>query len=93
MSQFDLENCMEDFRVTLERTRMAAKWNEATLNEWREKGRAACGGVLEEATTALEKAEAREAEEVRVQLMETTQDELVILASEVGDRTEDKEQD
>jgi hypothetical protein len=49
--------------------------------------------MLEEAGTALEKAEAREAEEVRVRLMETTQDELVVLASKVGDRTEDKEQD
>ncbi len=51
------------------------------------------GGVLEEATIALEKAEAIQAEEARVRLMESTRDELVVLASEVGDRAEDKEHD
>jgi hypothetical protein len=57
---------MEDFRVTLERTGMAASWDESALNEWIEKGRAMCGGVLEEATITLEKAEAIQAEEARV---------------------------
>jgi light-regulated signal transduction histidine kinase (bacteriophytochrome) len=66
---------------------------QAVLNEWREKGRAVCGGVLEEAKVALEKVEAREAEEVRVRLIETTLDELVVLASKVVGRTKDKERD
>ncbi len=68
---------------------MAAKWDEAGINEWMEKGRAVYRGIIEESTAALEKAEARKSEEVRVRLMENTRDELIDLASKVGDRTED----
>jgi ABC-type iron transport system FetAB ATPase subunit len=50
-----------------------------------------CGDIIREATAALEKAEAREVEEVMVRLMETTRDELIDLASKVEDQAEEAE--
>jgi hypothetical protein len=50
VAQLALENSMEDFRVTVERTGEAARWNEDIINEWLEKGRAVCGDVVKEAT-------------------------------------------
>ncbi len=50
-----------------------------------------CGSILEEATTALEKAEAREVEEVRVRLMETNRYELIELAGKVEGQAEEAE--
>jgi CRP-like cAMP-binding protein len=61
----DLENSMEDFRITVERTGEAARWDEATINNWMEKGRAVCGDVMKEVAEALRRAEARKGEEVR----------------------------
>ncbi len=67
-----MEWSMEDFQATLERTKMDAKRDEATTASWAEKGRSVCGIVLREATTALERAEAREADEIRVRIMESS---------------------
>lgn len=41
-----MEWSMEDFQATLERTKMDAKWDEATTASWAEKGRSVCGNVL-----------------------------------------------
>ncbi len=43
IGKLDLESSMEDFRVMLERTGMAAKWDEAVVSGWVEKERATCG--------------------------------------------------
>jgi hypothetical protein len=91
ISKLDLESSIEDFWVTSERTRMAAKWDETIINEWIQKGWTLCGGIIQEATAALERAEAREAEEVGVWLMETTRDKLIDLASKVESQTEEAE--
>ncbi len=88
IAKLDLESSMEDFQVTLERTGMAARWDETVVSERVEKGRVVGGSIIEEATAALGKAETREAEEVRLRLMETTWDELIDLASKVGDQAE-----
>jgi hypothetical protein len=66
VAKLALENCMEDFWITVERTGEAARWNEAVISEWLEKGQAVCGDVMKEATEAIRKAEEREGEEVRV---------------------------
>jgi hypothetical protein len=50
-----------------------------------------CGGIIQEATAALERAEAREAEEVGVWLKETTLNKLIDLASKVEGQTEEVE--
>ncbi len=41
IARHDLENSMEGFWVTVGRTGMAAKWDEAIVNDWIEKGRIA----------------------------------------------------
>jgi hypothetical protein len=38
VAKLALENCMEDFGVTVERTGTAAKWKEDVINDWLEKG-------------------------------------------------------
>jgi hypothetical protein len=91
ISKLNLESSIEDFRVTVERTGMAAKWDKTVINDWIEKGRTVCGDIIREATAALEKAEAREVEEVMVWLMETTREELIDLASKVEDQAEEAE--
>ncbi len=53
ISKFDLEKSIEDFWATLERMKMAAKWDEATISAWEVKGRSVHGNVLKEVATAL----------------------------------------
>ncbi len=84
---------MEDFQITLERIRMATKWDEEMVTAWEEKGKNIFGSILEEAESALNRAEVREADETRVQIMEACQDKLVALVATVHDETEEKCQD
>ncbi len=44
VAKLALENSMEDFRVTVERIREAAKWKEDIISSWMEKGQEVCGG-------------------------------------------------
>jgi hypothetical protein len=60
VAELDLENSMEDFRITVERTGEAARWDEATINDWMEKGWAAFRDVMKEVAEAIWRAEARE---------------------------------
>ncbi len=85
-----LENSMEDFWVTVERTREAAKWKEDVVNEWLDKGQAVFGDMLKKATEAIRRAEEREGKEVRVRLMETNRDELINLADRVEKQAADE---
>ncbi len=85
MSKLDLEKSMEDFRTTVERTGTAARWDE-TVIDWIEKGQAVYRDIMKEIVNAVDKAEAREAEEARVRLMETNRDKLVDLADKVEGR-------
>jgi hypothetical protein len=86
-----LENSIEDFRVTVERTGMAAKWDETAISDWLEEGRIVYGSVLEEAAATIERAEAREAKEARVRLMETNQDELFEINGRIDSQAEEAE--
>jgi vacuolar-type H+-ATPase subunit H len=72
---------------------MATKWDEEMITVWEEKGKNIFGSILEEAESALKRAEVREADEARVQIMEVCQDKLVALVATVHDETEEKDQD
>jgi hypothetical protein len=65
---------MEDFWVTVERMREAAKWMEDVVNEWLDKGQAVFGDLLKKATEAIRTAGEREGKEVRVRLMEANRE-------------------
>ncbi len=84
VAKLALENSMEDFQISVERTGEAAKWKEDIISSWMEKGREVCRDVLREAMEAIHKDKEREGEEVRVRLMETSCKELISL----GDRVE-----
>ncbi len=77
----------------MEKIRMATKWDEEMVTVWEEKGKNIFGSILEEAESALKRAEVREADEARVQIMEACQDKLVALVATVHDETEEKDQD
>ncbi len=63
ISKFDLEKSIEDFRATLERTKMAAKWDEATTSAWDRRG-GVCAAMCSRRRLlrTLERAEAMEAD-------------------------------
>jgi hypothetical protein len=52
--------------------------------EWHAKGEDACGNLMEEAAEALKEAEAREAAEAKVRIMEDQCEELANLAEQAG---------
>jgi hypothetical protein len=68
--RFDLDESLEDYKVTLERIAMAAKWNNDTRSAWQQKGKEACGDLLKEAVKALKKAKERKAAETRLRILE-----------------------
>jgi hypothetical protein len=59
MARFSMTKNLEDFRVTLDRMSMAAKWNESLKYAWECKGAAACKELKNEAAKAPERAENR----------------------------------
>jgi hypothetical protein len=93
ISKFNLEKSLEDYRITLERIKMAANWDGDTVSAWEETGKNVYGSVLEEEEPALKRAEDREADEARVWIMEASQDKLAALVDTVHDETEEKDQD
>jgi hypothetical protein len=65
------------------RTGEAARWKHGVADDWYEKGKEVCGGLLEEAVGAIREAEEREGVETRVWLMESHCEELESLADQV----------
>jgi hypothetical protein len=55
--------------------------------EWHAKGEDVCGNIMEEAAEALKEAEAREAAEAKVRIMEDQCEELANLAKQAGKQT------
>jgi hypothetical protein len=53
MAKVTLENSIEDFQITGERTGEAARWKEDIISSWMEKVREVCGDVLGEAMEAI----------------------------------------
>jgi hypothetical protein len=59
----------------------ACKWKRSVAEEWYARGEV-CGDLLEEAEQALKEAEAREAAEAKVRLIESQCEELASLAEQ-----------
>ncbi len=66
ISKFGLEKSLEDYKVTLERIAMAAKWDKETISVWERKGWSVCRSLIGEAHAALRKAKERETAETRL---------------------------
>jgi hypothetical protein len=81
---------MEDYKVTLDRVAIAAKWDENLMFARMCKGSAACSEVLKEVDEALEKVREQEAAETRLKIMEGVRDKLSNLADTVHEEAEDK---
>jgi hypothetical protein len=71
---------LEDFRVSLDRVAMAAKWVENLKHAWECKGTAACRALLKEADDPLERALEQEATETRLKKLEDGRNKLMNLA-------------
>ncbi len=83
MAKIALENALADYKITVARTGEAATWKHGVANDWYEKGKEVCNGLLEEAVEAIQEAEEREGAETRVRLMESHCEELKSLADQV----------
>jgi predicted HicB family RNase H-like nuclease len=84
VAKIAMENAIGDFKATVARVREACKWKQGTAEDWYAKGVDVCGDLLEEATEALKEAEAREAAEAKLRIMEDQCEELVNLAEQAG---------
>jgi hypothetical protein len=70
VAKIAVENAIGDFEATIARTKEACRWKHGVAEEWHAKKEEVCGKLLEEAAEALKEAEAREAAEVKVRIME-----------------------
>jgi hypothetical protein len=82
VAKIAVENATEDFKATVARTKEACRWKHGVAEEWYAKGEEVCGDLLRKAAEALGEAEAREAAEVKVRIMEDQCEELVNLAEQ-----------
>jgi hypothetical protein len=82
MAKIVVENAIEDFKVTVARTADVCKWRHGVAEEWYVRGKEVCGDLLEEAGQAPKEAEAREAAEAKVRIMESECEELASLAEQ-----------
>jgi hypothetical protein len=82
VAKIAVENAVGDFKATIARTGEACKWKRGVAKEWYAKGEEVCGDLLKEAEQALKEAEAREAAEAKVRIMEYQCEELVNLAEQ-----------
>jgi hypothetical protein len=81
------ENAIGDFEATVARTKEVYRWKHGVAEEWHAKKEEVCGNLLEEAAETLKEAEAREAAEAKVRIMEDQCKELVNLAEQAGKQT------
>jgi hypothetical protein len=65
-----MEKAKLDFKTTIDRVAEASKWKEGTIEDWINKGKLACGDLIEKAEEVLKEAEMREEAEAKVQIME-----------------------
>jgi hypothetical protein len=93
IAPFDLTKNLEDFRVTLERIAMAAKWNDDLKSLWQQKGKDSCGYLLKEADRAPERARKQEAAGTSLKITVDGRDKLIILADAVQDEAEERSRD
>jgi hypothetical protein len=79
-----MENARLDFKATIDRMAEANKWKVEMTEDWISRGAVVCGKLMEEAEEALKGAEAREAAEAKVRIIESQCEELAGLAEQVG---------
>jgi hypothetical protein len=79
-----MENAKMDYKTTIDRLAEACKWKAETTNGWINKGKVACGDLLERAEAALKEAEEKEEAEAKIRIMEMQCEELVNLAVQAG---------
>jgi hypothetical protein len=79
IGKLDSEKNLEDYKVTLERIAMVAKFDREMASTLEKKDRDACGNLIKEADSALKKAKEREAVETRLRIIEVGRDKLVVL--------------
>ncbi len=87
VAKIAVENAIGDFKATVARTKEVSRWKHGVAKEWHAKGEEVCGNLLEEAAEALKEAEAREAAEAKVRIMEDQCEELANLAEQAGKQT------
>jgi acyl-CoA reductase-like NAD-dependent aldehyde dehydrogenase len=81
IGELDSENSLEDYKVTLVRIAMVAKFDREMASTLEKKDRDACGNLIKEADKALKKAKEREAAKTRLHnIIEAGRDKLVVLA-------------
>ncbi len=84
MARIATENAMADFKTTIARVEEASKWKRGVADSWYAKAEEICGDMIEELAEALKRAEAREAAEAKIRIMEDQCDELVGLTEQAG---------
>jgi phage-related minor tail protein len=82
VAKIAMENATGDFKAAVARVKEACKRKHGTAEDWYTKGEVACGDLLEKATEALKEAEAREAAEAKVRIMEDQCEEMENLAEQ-----------
>jgi DNA-directed RNA polymerase alpha subunit len=87
VAKIAVENAIGDFKATVARTKEACRWKHGVAKEWYAKGEEVCGDLLKEAVETLKEAEAREAAEAKVWIMEDQCEELVNLTEQAEKQT------
>jgi hypothetical protein len=82
VAKIAMENVTLDFKATIARVKEACRWKQGTAEDWYAKGEDVCRDLLEKAAEALKEAEAREAAEAKVRIMEDQCEELENLAQQ-----------
>ncbi len=79
-----MENTKLNYKATIDRVAEASKWKEGMIEDWVNKGKLACGNLMEKAEEALKEAEKREEAEAKIRIMEGQCEELADLAAQAG---------
>lgn len=86
MTRFHVTKSLKDYRITLYRVSMAAKWTLDLEQEWDNRGSAEC----EELRRALEKGQGARNHETCLEILKGSSDKLVKLAKVVQTEAEDR---
>jgi hypothetical protein len=89
MARFNMNKSLEDYRITLYRVSMAARWTQEWKQGWEDRGTAACEELMKQADQTPEKAKHPETEEARLKIIENGKDKLVDLTEVVQTEAED----
>jgi hypothetical protein len=83
MAQFNMTKSLEDYKITLQRVAMAAKWTSDWKKGMGRQSDCPLKNSLKLADHALDKAKEQEIPETRLKILESGRDELVNIAEAV----------